>query len=491
MPPKKQVLFVLLVLYMATIAGLPAGAEPESGSSSSPSAAPTVAPLATTSFITFDEFPVGTFITSQYEPQGIRFGGDSPFITTDSSNPTSPVLSGSPLFHGAIEGVFVVGDVDSFSLDAGYFDDLASTHLTAYDVSGTLVADIYNSTFGIERFTVDSAESLARFRIEIASVESAGFAIDNLEIVISEPPPPPTTTRYAPQVYLHPQEHEYPISASDFISDSRLRWSHDSGCRDHAVDNADGSDASFEAIDHFRLGFASFGDAYSHTANGSFCLHGSDVYLANQLTRPTDGHPDRVTTGEEGMFLDLRNGARSGNTNLATVPVYHEYNPGRWIIYWLFYGYNDGTAKFNHEGDWEHIVVRLDANDQATDVAYYRHDCEPEIVPWSVLQAGDGVNFGLAEGTHPIVYAAKGAHGSYPAPFSGNPCDFRGPDEAAISDRVWQTWNLTLNAHTEPWYGFGGAWGEIGDTVGPLYGVTTGPLGPSQWKSPGAVPPGW
>ncbi|MGH8924602.1 MAG: hypothetical protein ACRDWA_08225 [Acidimicrobiia bacterium] len=490
MLPKKLVLFALLALLVASV-GLPAGAEPSSGSSASDAAAePTVTPLATSSFITFDEFPIGTFITNQYEPQGITFGGDSPFITSDSSNPTSPVLSGSPLFHGAIEGAFVVADVDSFSLDAGYFDDLASTHLTAYDVLGNLVADLYNSTFGIERFTVDAAESLASFRIEIATLESAGFAIDNLEIVIAEPPPLPAPVRYAPQVYLHPGEHEFPISAADFITDSRLRWSHDSGCKDHAVENDDGSDASYESIDHLRLGFASFADAYSHTANGSFCLHGSDVYLANQLTRPTEGNPERVTTGEEGMFLDLRNGARHGDSSL-TAPVYYEYNPGRWIIYWMFYAYNDGVSKINHEGDWEHIVVRLDSNDQATDVAYFRHNCEPQIVSWLALQAGDGVNFGLAEGTHPIVYSAKGAHGSYPTPFSGVPCAFTQSDDATISDRIWQTWNVTLDAHTEPWYGFGGAWGEIGDTAGPLYGVTTGPLGPSQWKSPGAVPEGW
>src|SRR5689334_14810164 len=46
-----------------------------------------------TGTITFSEFPEGTSITNQYQSSGIIFGGDSPFVTGDSSNPTSPVLS--------------------------------------------------------------------------------------------------------------------------------------------------------------------------------------------------------------------------------------------------------------------------------------------------------------------------------------------------------------------------------------------------------------
>ena len=57
--------------------------------------------------ITFSEFSSGTKITDQYADRGIIFKGDSPFITSDGANPTSPVLSGSPRFNGAIEGHFV------------------------------------------------------------------------------------------------------------------------------------------------------------------------------------------------------------------------------------------------------------------------------------------------------------------------------------------------------------------------------------------------
>ncbi|MFB3061391.1 MAG: hypothetical protein ACE10C_08500 [Candidatus Binatia bacterium] len=84
--------------------------------------------------ITFSEFPVGTSISDQYSDRGIIFGGDSPFISTDGANPTSPVLSGSPRFFGAIAGDFVaptdgttLAIVESFSLDAGFFDELGST----------------------------------------------------------------------------------------------------------------------------------------------------------------------------------------------------------------------------------------------------------------------------------------------------------------------------------------------------------------------------
>ena len=46
--------------------------------------------------ITFSEFATGTRITDQYIDKGIIFGGDSPFISPDGANPTSPVLAGSP-----------------------------------------------------------------------------------------------------------------------------------------------------------------------------------------------------------------------------------------------------------------------------------------------------------------------------------------------------------------------------------------------------------
>src|SRR4051812_45637603 len=142
--------------------------------------------------------------------------------------------------------------------------------------------------------------------------------------------------RYAPYVWLHSKESALPDSASRFISESRLRWSH-WRCPDHAVQNPDGSDASYDAIDQSRLGAAAGSGAYSHTGNlvqGVICHHGSRDYLANEFTRPRDERPDRVTDGAEGMFLDLKNGEHKGNPALGDDPVYYDYSPGHYVVYW-------------------------------------------------------------------------------------------------------------------------------------------------------------
>lgn len=139
--------------------------------------------------ITFSEFPRGTFISDQYAHLGIVFAGDNPFIAGDLSNPTSPVLSGSPLFRGAIEGRFVNPDdkttpiiVSGFSLDAGYFDALGSVRLRWFDIEGRLLGQRASSRIGIENFEIEGG-SIHSWRIEIIETEPAGFAVDNVSFL--------------------------------------------------------------------------------------------------------------------------------------------------------------------------------------------------------------------------------------------------------------------------------------------------------------------
>jgi hypothetical protein len=136
--------------------------------------------------ITFSEYPVGMEISDQYVNQGLLFGGDTPFISVDDSNPTSPVLSGTPRFRGAIEGRFVNPldgstpiSVKSFTLDAGYFNELASTQIEWFDFEGRKLGQRTNSRLGIETFKIEGG-NIARWRISIIKTEPAGFAIDNV-----------------------------------------------------------------------------------------------------------------------------------------------------------------------------------------------------------------------------------------------------------------------------------------------------------------------
>lgn len=138
--------------------------------------------------ITFSEFPIGTSITNQYEDIGIIFGGSGSFITTDGANPTSPVLSGTPRFQGSIMGQFVEPGTDeptvveSFTFDAGYFDEFGSTRIEWFDPDGKKLGQSINSRLGIEQLTFEGG-NIASWKIGIVESEPAGYAIDNVSFV--------------------------------------------------------------------------------------------------------------------------------------------------------------------------------------------------------------------------------------------------------------------------------------------------------------------
>lgn len=141
--------------------------------------------------ITFSEFPLFTSINAQYSAQGVIFtgSGNGPFIASDAANPTSPVLSGDPIFQGSIQANFVTpGDparaatARNVSFDAGFFDQIGGTTVSWFDINGNLLGSQSNTKIGIERFTIP--DDLGIFRIAITSEEAAGYAIDNVTFEI-------------------------------------------------------------------------------------------------------------------------------------------------------------------------------------------------------------------------------------------------------------------------------------------------------------------
>ncbi len=142
--------------------------------------------------ITFSEFPVGTAITTQYQQRGIAFGGDAPFIAQDGSNPTSPVLSGTPTFQGAIEGRFVRADgsprtVNHLALSVGYINTRKSVRVIARDADGVELLSVPLDALGIVRVTITQSR-MASFRVEAVAAEPAGFAIDNVTFLSASAP---------------------------------------------------------------------------------------------------------------------------------------------------------------------------------------------------------------------------------------------------------------------------------------------------------------
>jgi len=104
------------------------------------------------------------------------------FITTDGSNPTSPVLSGSPKFDGPIAILFSEDQL-GVGFDGGYFNAVGSTAITAFARDGSLIGSVSNTGEGIEFLglvTDDNTPQIAGVFLDLVGSEPYGFAVDNI-----------------------------------------------------------------------------------------------------------------------------------------------------------------------------------------------------------------------------------------------------------------------------------------------------------------------
>src|SRR5690606_15342513 len=101
------------------------------------------------------------------------------FITGDGANPTSPVLSGSPLFSGPIAVLFDI-DLAGVGFSGGFFDAVGSTGITAFARDGSLLGTVSNFGLGIDFLglvTDDGTAQIAGVFLDLVGAEPAGFAI--------------------------------------------------------------------------------------------------------------------------------------------------------------------------------------------------------------------------------------------------------------------------------------------------------------------------
>jgi PKD repeat protein len=331
---------------------------------------------------------------------------------------------------------------------------------------------------------------------------------------------------YAPLVHLSKGEKFFPDAADKFVAASALRWNRTN------VDDRGGQAISALCVPKDTQ-VAPVGTVLAARLRGPnpYVAHPSYVHdpawqHSDPNTRPSGCKPSPALVGSsnqnlhadnsdpvpEGFYLDLgmkgidpadasTGSVGRGNTSLAngsraSPGTYYEYVAGRYVIYWLFYPYNmykfDGITE-THEGDWEHIVVRLSATDRATDVAWYRHYCTEDTKTWKAAPR---------QGTHPIVWAALGGHASYKDASGGthaSACFTPGLpnpllDHTTPGGPKWETWRNLADARAQKWYGFGGLWGAgTGDMTLPHL-TPWGPPGPSAFRlQPGTnvVPGDW
>lgn len=237
-----------------------------------------------------------------------------------------------------------------------------------------------------------------------------------------------------------------------------------------------------------------------------------DWYLARARLDPEPAAAVRVTqaslladveaavraVGRSVARLRPNTAARPGSPDPADWIVYGHVYPGRrgglLVQYWFFYPFNDFHVLFDHEGDWEHVTVLLDAGRRPVGAWYARHawSAPGRWFAWADLER---------EGEHPVVLAARGSHASYADAddvlFWDRTCGSRVPEEAArLGCRVWRTWAAGTggivstgprdrprpNASFVSWPGL---WGTLGwmrrDTGGP-----PGPAFQAGWCSEGS-----
>ncbi len=158
-----------------------------------------------------------------------------------------------------------------------------------------------------------------------------------------------------------------------------------------------------------------------------------------------------------------------------------------WVQYWLFYFYNDfellGEAfpAGLHEGDWEMVQLRLDAAEEAPDLAVYAKHKRAEARRFADVE--------LVEGQHPVVYVARGSHAAY---FSGGThwgeAWFDHADGKGLSPAL----TLEVARDDDPayaWLRWPGFWGDTKPNpdheLHPFDDTSPrGPGGHDQWRDP-------
>lgn len=136
---------------------------------------------------------------------------------------------------------------------------------------------------------------------------------------------------------------------------------------------------------------------------------------------------------------DARSGADDPDDWTAYVHVYPRADGGINVQYWFFYPYNDGPLFFDHDSDWEHVTVRLDADRRPLGAHLARHENDSPGTYWSWSRL-------RRRGDHPVVLSALGSHATY-----GDASDVSWYDRAASCDDlercdepIWRTWQGDL-----------------------------------------------
>jgi hypothetical protein len=300
----------------------------------------------------------------------------------------------------------------------------------------------------------------------------ASWAVDTDGDGLEDPFENALMQRFAPLVSLHPFDEYRPASVDWYLPRTVMRFEHNN-CSDCPEGMA---------------GWPTDGLLFrSHEKKDSLCVHnGILAYSWNTTPSPSD-----LTH----FFLVIPHDADKETTrqgNLATAACYAHVRPAAQhpgmfdIQYWFFYPYNGDIPYVGHEGDWEHITVRVEPDAQTIHRVLF--DAHDTLGHWYSADSSSQPGYILIDG-RPLVYSAYHSHASYPSAGEwtvdiGTASSF--VDATEDGGPVWDCRTNLVNVGEGyvptpgcEWLQFTGRWGEIGP-------VGNGPYGPAfkgKWNA--------
>jgi len=138
--------------------------------------------------ITFDEFPVGTFISDQYATLGVEFlpgslTGTLPQLSLDGAMPSQPVLRPTGEdnyypFQGDFWMKFTTPVVD-VTFDSGYWNDIGQAVIDVYDPGMSPLASLSNTSIGVDTISISGLGQIGYVYFN-SIADPSGADIDNL-----------------------------------------------------------------------------------------------------------------------------------------------------------------------------------------------------------------------------------------------------------------------------------------------------------------------
>ncbi len=207
--------------------------------------------------------------------------------------------------------------------------------------------------------------------------------------------------KFAPRVYFHSDEVFFDEDASNYVNDANVGLFTATECTEGLLKGKPSIDPQQEDKTEANL------TSSSNTKHNS--------YLGQINVDPNSSAFSETTQGTSGPF----------DTSKCYVHVF-AINDYIELQYMLFSPFNGGTTVHfeagwwgtdattnmgatgvgSHQGDWEHITVRISMTGDFIAAWYAQHSvgewCSPETTPF-------------VEGSHPVVYCAQRTHGSYPS----------------------------------------------------------------------------